>query len=294
MVNQPKKAFSTRKIWRFISWIVIAAVFVAWMYAADSATHQLSPVKLPLHQPTLSDINFSWPSRGAAAIGTIEEGLIAQYGTKEPLPTASMAKAITVLVVLDKYPLTLDAPGPTLTMGKIDVELYDKTLLAGGSNLPVFAGQQLTLRTVIDGMMLESANNLADSLAIWAFGSLSEYKKAATSWIANHNLSETTIGPDASGLDPATTSSTGDLLKIAQLVMKNDTLSHIVAQATASFSTIRKITNTNILLNNGFKGIKTGYTSAAGYCLLFASDYTREHQTKIIIGAMLGQESSAS
>ena len=47
-------------------------------------------------------MKFTQPSRGAAAIGSLDDGMIAQYGARDPLPPASMAKTITVLVVLDK------------------------------------------------------------------------------------------------------------------------------------------------------------------------------------------------
>ena len=261
---------------------------------ANSAVHQLSATTIKLGQPTVSAVKFTQPSNGAAAIGSLDDGVIARYGTRDPMPTASMAKTITVLVVLDKYPLKLNEDGPTLTMGSTDVALYNQTLAVGGSNLPVFAGEKLTLRSVLNGILLESANNLANSLAIWAFGSMANYQQAAKSWLASHNLSETTIGPDASGLNPATTSSTSDLIKIAQLVLKNEALSQIVAQTKTSFASSQTITNTNILLGDGFRGIKTGYTPVAGYCLVFALDYQRGSQTKTIIGVVMGQSSSAA
>lgn len=285
---------STKKTWRWALWIIIAIAIATWLYMANSAVHQLSATTIKLSQPTVSAVKFTQPSNGAAAIGSLDDGVIASYGTKKQLPTASMAKTITVLVVLDKYPLKPNESGPTLTMDSTDVARYNQTLAVGGSNLPVFAGEKLTLRSVLDGILLESANNLADSLAIWAFGSMANYQQAAKSWLASHNLSETTIGPDASGLNPATTSSTSDLIKIAQLVLKNEALSQIVAQTKTSFASSQTITNTNILLGDGFRGIKTGHTATAGYCLMFALDYKKGSQTKTIIGVVMGQSSSAT
>ncbi len=294
MIRRHGGRSSTRKTWRLALWLIIVAALTTWLYMAASATHRLSATATTLDQPAVSAMKFTQPSRGAAAIGSLDDGMIAQYGARDPLPPASMAKTITVLVVLDKYPLAADEDGPTLTMNSADVERYNKTVAVGGSNLPVYAGQQLTLRSVLNAIMLESANNLADSLAIWAFGSMVNYHTAATTWLASHNLTETTIGPDASGLDPATTSSTGDLIKIAQLVLKNAALSQIVAQAKATFAGSRTMTNTNALLSDGFRGIKTGHTSEAGYCLMFAFDYTKGSQTKTIIGVVLGQTSSVA
>lgn len=288
--NAKKARFSPKKL----TLILLAAFLTVWIYSAANATYTVLPTPNFNSSETTEAVEFAWPTQGAAAIGTVSGGLKEIHGGDRQYPTASMAKTITVLVVLDKYPLKPDDDGPFLTISQSDVERYEATLADGGSNLPVFAGQQLALRNMLDGVMVSSANNLADSLAVWAFGSLENYRVAATAWLGKHNLTQTTIGDDASGLDPATTSSINNLFEIGVLAMQNDTIRQIVKQKTANFPGVGQITNTDQLLGaNGFVGIKTGFTKAADYCMLFAADYTVKDQTRTIVGVVVGQASSA-
>ena len=49
-----------------------------------------------------------------------------------------------------------------------------------------------------------------------------------------------------------------------------------------------------MLGEDGFIGVKTGYTGSAGYCLLFADEYSIDDQTTTIVGVITGQANSES
>ncbi len=252
--------------------VVLIGAYVALVAAKTLEPPAVSISSTAIEYPAAKNVTLAWPKQGNASIGTLDGGLYETSGSVVAKPTASMAKTITVLVVLDKFPLSPDESGPIITMGVNDLNLYKQTVADGGTNLAISPGEQITERQMIDGIMLVSANNLADSLAIWAFGSLDNYRVAAEIWLAKNGLSDTHIGSDASGLDPATTSSTKDLFAVGVLAMKNDTLRQVVAQQTAQFPGVGEVKNTDTLLGtDGFVGIKTGYTSEAGGCYLFAS-----------------------
>ena len=63
----------------------------------------------------------------------------------------------------------------------------------------MIAGTSLTQREMLEALLLPSANNVADALAIWAYGSLAGYKSAAQEYLKQHGLTQTTVGSDASG-----------------------------------------------------------------------------------------------
>ena len=266
---------------------VVAIVAGAGIFVA---TREVTPIDGTNIGVTLK--SFKSPSKnykldeGLMAVGTVSEGLKFMTGEDKAYPIASVAKVITALVVLEEKSIEKDG-GPKIPILSDDVARWFKTVNENGTNLKVNEGQQITLRQMLEGIILSSANNLADSLAIWAFGSFDKYHTAATDWLAKNGLDGTKIGTDASGLDPGTVSTAKDLITIGSLVMKNETLREIVGQKTAIFPEIGEITNQNRLLGeNGFVGIKTGTTEEAGYCLLFANDYKGE----IIIGVVLGQK----
>ena len=97
--------------------------------------------------------------------------------------------------------------GPTITLSASDVALYNAYVAQQGSVVPVAAGEQISQYQMLQAIMLPSANNMADSLAIWAFGSLDAYATYANNYVARLGLSATHIGSDASGFAPNTISS---------------------------------------------------------------------------------------
>jgi len=259
------------------------------------ATRDIQPIEGTTIDVSLK--SFKAPAKdfvmddGVMAVGTLEGGLKFTTDANTKYPIASIAKMITLLVVLDKKDSKTDEPegGPIVLMSAEDDARWWKTVAENGTNLKVVEGQQLSLRQIIEGIVLSSANNLADTLVIWAFGSFDEYKAVATKWLAEKGLKDTEIGADASGLDPGTISTTADLIKLGQLVMKNQTLREIVGLKTAVFPEIGEIENLNLLVGeNGFIGIKTGSTVEAGDGLLFANKLDQE----IIIGVVLGQKTN--
>lgn len=289
----PKKSVESRA---FITILIAFLAFLGFLFLV--ATRPILPLKPELiATPTVetTTLDWAWPSQGRAAIGTLEGGLKVAYGDETPQPIASLAKLITALVVLEKYPIGPNETGPTITMTANDVMLYRQTVVDGGTYLPVNIGQQLTERQMLDGIMLASANNLADSLAIWAFGSMEDYLTVATTWLAKNNLLATEVGKDASGLDPGSISTTRDLFELGRLAMKNPVLREVVAQSTAGFPGLGQISNTDRLRGgDGFVGIKTGYTEEAGGCYIFAVEREVGDESVILIGVVTGQSDAAA
>lgn len=248
----------------------------------------LKPSIVSLSSQTTSS-KLTWPSE-QSAVGIVGATILNTHGTQTPVPTASTAKLITALTVLQAKPLQVGQPGPLLTLTANDVALYNAYNAEQGSVVPVTAGEQISEYQVLQAMMLPSANNLADSLAIWAFGSLSAYKTAATTWLAQHNLTQTQVGSDASGFDPSTTSSASDLVKLGELAMQAPVLAQIVDQATASNIPVAgTIKNVNFLLGtSGIIGIKTGNSTQAGGVYISASQATVNNKQVTVITALVG------
>lgn len=187
--------------------------------------------------------------------------------------TASTTKMILALAVLEKKPIKNGEKGETITITK---EMYDKYswyLSHNGSNSRVKVNEKISEYDALVSIMLVSSNNMADSLAIWAFGSISEYQKYATEMLKKWGIKDTVIGEkDASGYDEGTVSTASDLAKIGYIAMKNSVLAEIVGKQAADVPVAGKLTNTNKLLGkSGISGIKTGYIGdPSGYCIVSA------------------------
>ncbi|MNH58523.1 D-alanyl-D-alanine carboxypeptidase DacA precursor [compost metagenome] len=232
---------------------------------------------------------LAWPSYGQAAIATRDYGVLETHGVIEKHPTASTAKLITMLAVMERKPFELGASGETLVLDQMDVDLYDNYIARNGSNAPVQAGERITQYQAMQGVMLVSSNNLADTLAIWAFGSLDNYRAYATDMIHRYGLKNTVIGGDASGLDPGTQSTAADLAVIAQKALAQPVIASIASQQTATIPVAGQIYNTNFLLgDDGVIGLKTGESVEAGGNFVLAANHTIDGHTQQIIVVIMG------
>ena len=262
------------------STLAILAIIAGYVCYCLVRPLQIGAAKIQLPELTSGELSATNLGLRRAAIGYInpEDNAIQcrALGDGEayttPIATASLAKMITVQVVLDKYPLKAGESGPTITMTNDDENRYWWAVNNGGSNARVVAGEQITERQLLEGILLVSANNMADSLAIWAFGSIDGYHQAARQWLNKNNLANTIVGGDASGFSSETKSTPTDLCKIMLLATKQPALVEILSANTATLPTGEVLQSTNRLLGqNGIFAGKTGYTDEAGRGLMVAS-----------------------
>ncbi len=233
--------------------------------------------------------NLPWPNYGESAVGIVGEGVIQSHGSQTPKPTASVAKLVTALSVLKKYPLSLGEQGPMITITQTDYNYYVNYVAEQGSVVPVYQGEQLSEYQMLEAMLIPSGNNIADALASWAYGSLSSYDSFANNYVKQLGLDSTTIGGDASGFLPSTTSTADDMIKLGSLAMENTVIAHIVAKKTVVVPNVGVMDNyDNILGQNAIIGIKTGNSNQAGGVFLGAAIATVGSQKVTVLTAIMG------
>lgn len=232
----------------------------------------------------------------AAAIGVTDDGngVIAASGDTKPRPIASIAKVITAMTLLEKYQLKQGEAGPEIQITENDEQLYIDYVAKNGTAASVKAGVSITLHDALEAMLLMSANNIADTAAIWGFGSISEYHKYANNMLYELGLEDTKVGGDASGFDPQTTSTPSDLVKLGEIAMKNPVFAEIVGSSGGSMPYAGDIPNYNGLVNkHGFSGIKHGDSLEAGITVLFSTQKNINGKDVTVVGAILGAETYA-
>jgi D-alanyl-D-alanine carboxypeptidase (penicillin-binding protein 5/6) len=275
-----------------VSSVLLLIVLILGLFAWWLPYQPVAPSYYPLPPPLASSAgDIRWPGYGQAALGAKDYGLLETYGAQQAVPMASVAKAFTALAVLKQKPLKPGQDGPVITLTQTDLDSYESYFSRGGSLVPVALGEQITQRQALQALMLPSANNMADTLARWAFGSTDKYVSYANSFAGSVGLKNTRIA-DASGFSSETVSSAEDLVKLGRLVLANPTLSEIVAQDQAVIPVAGTIRSTNWLLGTeGINGIKTGNTDEAGGCYLFSAQRTIGGKPVQVIGAIMGAPS---
>ena len=232
---------------------------------------------------------LTFPAYGASAIGAVGyPGVLASGGSVDALPIASISKVITALVILEAKPLAVGESGPDIVFGDADVQFYDAQVAQNGSTAPVYSGQVLTQRNAMNVMLVTSANNYAESLASWAFGSQQAFVQAATGWLERAGLASTAI-VEPTGVSPSNVSTSGDLVELGRIALADPVVAEIVATSSIDIPELGTIENTNSLLGiTGVDGIKTGTLDEAGSCLLFSQDYLVGDTTVTLVGVVLG------
>jgi D-alanyl-D-alanine carboxypeptidase (penicillin-binding protein 5/6) len=196
---------------------------------------------------------------------------------------------MTAYLVLRDHPLQLGQDGPTITLTDADVADSELRSRRGESVVPIAAGEQLTELQALHALLLPSANNIAAVLARWDAGS-------EDGFVARMNATARSLGmthtryTDPSGFDDATVSSAADQVRIVDRAMRLPVFASIVATPSATLPVAGTVHNTNTLLgHNGFVGVKTGSTAAAGGCFAFWAVRWIDGKRTTITGVVLGQ-----
>lgn len=233
--------------------------------------------------------DIAWPVYGQAAVGDTDSGLLAQKSEEAPRPIASVSKVMTALAIIRQKPLALNQQGPVITLTDTDVDSYNEYIVKDGSVVKITAGEKLTEYQLLQAILLPSANNMADTGARWAFGSVKEYTVFANKLALSLGMKQTTIS-DASGFSAKTISTAGDLVLLGRAALKEPVLAEIFAQTEASIPVHGSIKNVNLLLGKEeINGIKTGNTEEAGGCFLGSATRTMpDGSKKTLLTAIIG------
>jgi D-alanyl-D-alanine carboxypeptidase (penicillin-binding protein 5/6) len=279
---------------RLVLLITVGILLIAGGYSYWALNHAAKPLVPTTLASSDSAVvppaTLAWPSSGQSAVGVLGTSILTTHNAQTPVPTASCAKLITALMILRTKPLQLNQPGPDITLNANDLDIYKAYVAEQGSVVPVQLGEQLSEYQMLEAMLLPSANNIADSLAIWAYGSLPAYSAAANTYIQSLDLTQTHVGSDASGFLPTTTSTAQDLVHLGEIVMKNPILSQIVGQKmVAGIPLAPNLKNVNWLLGtDNIIGVKTGNTTQAGGVFIGAAKATVNNQVATVITAEMG------
>jgi serine-type D-Ala-D-Ala carboxypeptidase (penicillin-binding protein 5/6) len=274
--------------------LVVTATIAALGYRslASSSSTAASPMDVPRgeHRGALGDAVPStvWPAAGQAAV-RIGRSRVQAGPNQHAAAIASVAKVMTAYLVLRDHPLLPGQDGPAITLTDADVADTDRRRRQQESVVSVAAGEQLTARQALQALLLPSANNIAAVLARWDAGSVDRF-------VARMNAAARSLGmthtryTDPSGYDDATVSTAADQVRIVDRAMRLPVFARIVATPSATLPVAGPVHNTNRLLgHDGFVGVKTGSTAAAGGCFAFQSIRWINGKRTTVTGVVLGQ-----
>jgi D-alanyl-D-alanine carboxypeptidase (penicillin-binding protein 5/6) len=230
-----------------------------------------------------------WPMTGQGAVAVPGRGLVMQSGAETPVPIASLTKIMTAYLILRDHPLAPTAQGPGVSIDANDQNEAAADENIGATSVPVQAGEVLTERQLLNGLLVHSANNFADVLARWDAGSVG-------SFVARMNAMAVTLGMhethyvDTNGLNAMSVSSAGDQLRVAMRAMAIPTFAAVVSQTSIVLPIAGEIPNyVSSIGTDGIVGVKSGFTQAAMGCLVLAADRMVAGRKVLVMAAVTGQ-----
>jgi len=190
------------------------------------------------------------------------------------LPPASLTKLMTALVAMESAALQ-------------QVVRVDRRALVHRSSLNLHAGEQFLLRDLLTAMLVTSANDACEAIA-WHVGG------DADRFVTMMNERSRTLGlknthfANACGFDaPDHYSTAEDLAKLTEQALQVPAISMMVRTITRDIASVdgaRQVllrTTNELLLDPDVNGVKTGYTSKAGRCLI-ASMFKDGHRLLLV------------
>ena len=200
-------------------------------------------------------------SASAAVVMAADGTVIYAKQPDERRLIASTTKLMTALVVLERA--ELDA----------EVEILPGWCGAEGSSLYLHQGDRVSVRELLTGLLLASANDAAEALACYTAGSVESFAALMNEKDAELGL-ENTHYVNPHGLDAEGHYSTArDLANLMLACLDEPELAAILRQRYGTAAE-QSFENHNKLLWRlpGCLGGKTGYTQAAGRCLVSCAE----------------------
>jgi D-alanyl-D-alanine carboxypeptidase len=225
-----------------------------------------SPLAVRLDDPRDSvAIDFKKPPRSALLFDLDTGRVLYRREPTKVLPIASLTKMMTALVVADRIP----------PRGKV---LVTKEALAyRGSGVGLLPkGKWITVNTMLHGLLLPSGNDAAIALAQRAARTVPRFVRLMNEKAESLGLVCTRFTSPSGFVDKGHHTCASDLAAIARAVLREPRLARIVGRREAKLPFPIKggklwLYNNNPLLRQGYPGttgVKTGYTDAAGRCLV--------------------------
>jgi serine-type D-Ala-D-Ala carboxypeptidase (penicillin-binding protein 5/6) len=298
-VLQPRARSRARKLRPrlLIAGAVILVAAVAWV--GVQLLRPVPPMALTASVTAVSALpgaapHPDWPGGAEAVVGLPGIGLLGTHGGSRPVPIASLAKIMTAYVILRDHPLPAAGSGPAVTVTAADATTYASDQRQGQSVVAVTPGEKLTERQALEAMLIPSGNNIASMLARWDAGSEAAFVAKMNAQARSLGMSGTRYA-DASGADPATTSTASDQFLLTVRALQIPVFRQIVAMPQVTLPVAGVAYNVNAALGqDGIVGVKTGSTSQAGGCLSFAAVRTVAGSQVTIVGVVLGVQATAA
>lgn len=214
-----------------------------------------------------------------------ENKIVWEKNLNQKFPVASLTKMMVALIALEKAEAGEISLTDTATVSK-------HATLVGGSSVFLKLGQKVMIEELLGAAMVRSGNDAACTLAEHIGGTEYSFVKQMNKRAQELGMDSTvffnsTGMPVTSG--PQNTSTPADLVLLARELVKYDCVLDYTCRGSDQIyngNTLYKYDNRNSLVKSfdEIDGLKTGFTKAAGYCVVATSHRCGHRVITILLG----------
>ncbi len=240
-------------------------------------------------------VDISVPGKSAVLMDIATGTILYESNAHEPLPPASVTKVMTMLLIME-----------AIDSGKIDwnqqVTASEAAAAKGGSQIYLKVGESMRVADMVKSIAVSSANDCACAMAEHIAGSESAFVDMMNARAQELGMKDTHF-VNCTGLDDDDNAkehltSAYDIAIMSRQLMKYHP--DIQKYTTIWMDTVRNgefgLSNTNKLVRfyEGATGLKTGFTSKAGYCLSATAQREGLGLVAVVMGCATSQERFAA
>lgn len=293
MTRRPAGALS---LW-LLPWALISVLLLSFGAARAQTPAPQPPPPTPVIQPGGQASLSPFPSTlrtpststelpeihaASAVLADLDTGqVLFDLHRNERRPIASVTKIMTALLVVERTDLT-----DVVTVS----EAAASGQVSGVSGLGLVAGERIRVDELLYALLLQSANDAAEALAEHVSGSVDVFVEDMNARAEGLGMTRTMF-TSPNGLDDTGYSSAADLVRLTRAAYRSPGFPSVVATRFHTVESLdakpRIVQNRNVLLwlYPGAIGVKTGYTSPAGFCLVGAAQRGDERLVAVVLGA---------
>ena len=260
-----------------IRWILAAALLIGLLpLRADAAT-------------------LAAAGKSAVLMDVTTGTVLYESNSHEPLAPASVTKVMTMLLIME----AVDSEKISL---QDMVTASEAAAAKGGSQIYLKAGETMSVSDMLKSIAVSSANDCACAMAEHIAGSEAAFVDAMNQRAKELGMRDTHF-VNCTGLDDDDSAkqhrtSAYDIALMSRELLKDHPL--IKNYTTIWMDTVRNgtfgLSNTNKLIRfyPGATGLKTGFTSGAGYCLSASAQREGMELIAVVMGAQSSQARNAA
>ena len=259
---------------------VAAALVVALLLVGVTPVAVPAAALEPGPTPTIEGPQPGWPrliGAEAAAVLLLDTAtgqVLVATNEDERRPVASTIKVLTALTVLERVDLD------------DEVTVGEEVVGVPGSGVGLEPGDTWTVEELVDALIARSGNEAAEALAVHVAGSRSAFLELMEEDAAALGVPGLEL-VSVSGLDDDNLLSADDLARLAAAGLVHPELGPVLAREVVTLPGQGELPTRNELLARypDATGVKTGFTSAAGYSLIGSAERQQRELVAVVLGA---------